>query len=163
MLWRFSALLKRCINTSSSRLCKKALDVSADLTELGRTPIAVVSAGVKSILDIGRTLEFLVIWFEPTDADKACKPFLSESWKALSYTSPNLAELCTMNHTLGLPTPTELPRSLEDVLGCVPTLCRPLLEHLHCVVVTLGALGVLVCGEHDAGTVNLQTRKQKRV
>ena len=39
------------------------LDISADLTELGRTPIAVISAGVKSILDIGRTLEFLVrIW-----------------------------------------------------------------------------------------------------
>ena len=37
-----------------------AMDVSADLTELGRTPIAVVSAGVKSILDIGRTLEYLV-------------------------------------------------------------------------------------------------------
>lgn len=36
------------------------LDISADLTELGRTPIAVVSAGVKSILDIGRTLEYLV-------------------------------------------------------------------------------------------------------
>ncbi|KTF83979.1 hypothetical protein cypCar_00018363, partial [Cyprinus carpio] len=49
------------------------------------------------------------VWFEPTDADKACKPFLSESWRALSYTSPNLAELCTMNHTLGLPTPTEDP------------------------------------------------------
>ncbi|XP_043083149.1 pseudouridine-metabolizing bifunctional protein C1861.05 [Puntigrus tetrazona] len=102
------------------------------------------------------------VWFEPTDADKACKPFLSESWKALSYTSPNLAELCTMNHTLGLPTPTELPRSLEDVLGCVPALSRPLLEHLNCVVVTLGALGVMVCGEHDAGTVNLQPQKQKQ-
>ena len=37
----------------------KALDVSADLTELGRTPVAVVCAGVKSILDIGRTLEYL--------------------------------------------------------------------------------------------------------
>ena len=36
------------------------LDISADLTELGRTPIAVICAGVKSILDIGRTLEFLV-------------------------------------------------------------------------------------------------------
>ncbi|KAF8335455.1 Indigoidine synthase A like protein-domain-containing protein [Cantharellus anzutake] len=36
-----------------------SLDISADLTELGRTPIAVVSAGVKSILDIGRTLEYL--------------------------------------------------------------------------------------------------------
>ncbi|XP_064480992.1 uncharacterized protein LOC135394256 [Ornithodoros turicata] len=35
------------------------LDISADLTELGRTPITVVSAGIKSILDIGRTLEFL--------------------------------------------------------------------------------------------------------
>lgn len=43
-----------------SGLFPVALDVSADLTELGRTPIAVVSAGVKSILDIGRTLEFLV-------------------------------------------------------------------------------------------------------
>ena len=37
-----------------------AMDVSADLTELGRTPVAVVSAGIKSILDIGKTLEYLV-------------------------------------------------------------------------------------------------------
>ncbi|GBM66838.1 Pseudouridine-metabolizing bifunctional protein C1861.05 [Araneus ventricosus] len=35
------------------------MDVSADLFELSKTPIAVVSAGVKSILDIGRTLEYL--------------------------------------------------------------------------------------------------------
>ncbi|XP_030815998.1 uncharacterized protein LOC115910191 isoform X3 [Camarhynchus parvulus] len=38
---------------------ENTLDVSADLTELGRTPVAVVSAGAKSILDIGRTLEYL--------------------------------------------------------------------------------------------------------
>ena len=37
-----------------------ALDISADLRELGRTPVAVICAGVKSILDIGRTLEYLV-------------------------------------------------------------------------------------------------------
>ena len=36
-----------------------SLDVSADLTELGRTPVTVVCAGVKSILDIGLTLEYL--------------------------------------------------------------------------------------------------------
>ncbi|HET8900185.1 MAG TPA: pseudouridine-5'-phosphate glycosidase, partial [Rhodanobacteraceae bacterium] len=36
-----------------------SFDVSADLTELSRTPVAVVSAGVKSILDIGLTLEKL--------------------------------------------------------------------------------------------------------
>ena len=36
-----------------------SMDVSADLVELGVSDVAVVSAGVKSILDIGRTLEFL--------------------------------------------------------------------------------------------------------
>lgn len=37
----------------------ESMDISADLTELGRTPVAVVCAGVKSILDIGLTLEYL--------------------------------------------------------------------------------------------------------
>jgi pseudouridine-5'-phosphate glycosidase len=36
------------------------MDISSDLTELGKTPVAVISAGVKSILDIPRTLEYLV-------------------------------------------------------------------------------------------------------
>ena len=36
-----------------------SFDISADLTELGQTDVAVVSAGVKSILDIGLTLEML--------------------------------------------------------------------------------------------------------
>ena len=36
-----------------------SLDVSADLSELGRTPVAVVSSGCKGFLDIPRTLEFL--------------------------------------------------------------------------------------------------------
>ncbi|KAK2062262.1 indigoidine synthase A like protein [Colletotrichum caudatum] len=36
-----------------------SMDVSADLTELGRTRVAVVSAGCKGFLDIPRTLEFL--------------------------------------------------------------------------------------------------------
>ncbi|XP_019459236.1 PREDICTED: uncharacterized protein LOC109359143 isoform X2 [Lupinus angustifolius] len=35
------------------------MDISSDLTELGRTPVAVICAGVKSILDIPRTLEYL--------------------------------------------------------------------------------------------------------
>ncbi|KAJ7487551.1 indigoidine synthase A-like protein [Mycena galericulata] len=36
-----------------------SMDVSADLHELSRCPVGLVSAGVKSILDIGRTLEYL--------------------------------------------------------------------------------------------------------
>lgn len=38
---------------------QNTFDISADLTELAKTNIAVVSAGVKSILDIGLTLEYL--------------------------------------------------------------------------------------------------------
>ena len=41
------------------RGAQQTFDVSADLTELGTTPVAVVCAGVKSILDIGLTLETL--------------------------------------------------------------------------------------------------------
>ena len=33
---------------------QSSMDISADLTELGRTPVAVVCAGIKSILDIPR-------------------------------------------------------------------------------------------------------------
>ncbi|KAJ1915043.1 hypothetical protein H4219_004512 [Mycoemilia scoparia] len=41
------------------RGAEKTWDVSADLEELGRTPVAVVCAGAKSILDIPKTLEYL--------------------------------------------------------------------------------------------------------
>ena len=41
------------------RGAQQTFDISADLTELGGTAVAVVSAGVKSILDIGLTLETL--------------------------------------------------------------------------------------------------------
>ncbi|WP_048552328.1 pseudouridine-5'-phosphate glycosidase [Nostocoides japonicum] len=41
------------------RGAESSMDISADLTELSQTSVAVVSAGVKSILDIGRTLEVL--------------------------------------------------------------------------------------------------------
>lgn len=41
------------------RGAQHTMDVSADLTELGRTPVAVVCAGPKLILDIGLTLEYL--------------------------------------------------------------------------------------------------------
>lgn len=41
------------------RGAESSMDISADLTEMGQTSVAVVSAGVKSILDIGLTLEYL--------------------------------------------------------------------------------------------------------
>ena len=44
----------------------ESFDISADLTELSTTPVAVVSAGVKSILDIRLTLERLETLGVPT-------------------------------------------------------------------------------------------------
>ncbi len=41
------------------RGASETMDISADLTEMSQTDVAVVSAGVKSILDIGLTLEYL--------------------------------------------------------------------------------------------------------
>jgi pseudouridine-5'-phosphate glycosidase len=47
------------------RGAETSFDISADLTELARTQVAVVSAGVKSILDIGLTLETLETYGVP--------------------------------------------------------------------------------------------------
>jgi len=41
------------------RSVEETMDISADLEELARTSVAVVCAGIKSVLDIGRTLEYL--------------------------------------------------------------------------------------------------------
>ncbi|KAI0082293.1 hypothetical protein K474DRAFT_1655667 [Panus rudis PR-1116 ss-1] len=52
---------------------ESTMDVSADLQELTKCPVGLVSAGVKSILDIGRTLEYLetlgvpVVSYGPTN------------------------------------------------------------------------------------------------
>jgi pseudouridylate synthase len=41
------------------RGAEKTFDMSADLIELSSTPVTVVSAGIKSILDVPKTLEIL--------------------------------------------------------------------------------------------------------
>ncbi len=41
------------------RGAETTFDISADLTEFAKTPVAVVSAGAKAILDIPKTLEYL--------------------------------------------------------------------------------------------------------
>lgn len=41
------------------RGAEQTMDISADLTELGRTNVAVVSSGAKAFLDLEKTLEYL--------------------------------------------------------------------------------------------------------
>uniref|UniRef100_A0ACB8FMC5 Uncharacterized protein n=1 Tax=Sphaerodactylus townsendi TaxID=933632 RepID=A0ACB8FMC5_9SAUR len=97
----------------------------------------------------------LAVYYEPTDVDKASGPFFSDCWRSLACISPNLRELRAINRTLGHPVPADLPSKLEDVVETAVFLVLPLLRELHCVVVTLGHHGVLVCGRSVGGSVSL--------
>ncbi len=86
---------------------EETFDISADLIELGRTPVAVV-AGIKSILDIGKTLEVLETQGVPvlgyrTDAVPAF--FARDSGHAVDYrfdTPRALAEVIHAQRRVGL-------------------------------------------------------------
>ncbi|XP_038610759.1 pseudouridine-metabolizing bifunctional protein C1861.05-like isoform X3 [Tachyglossus aculeatus] len=107
----------------------------------GNLPLATI----RYLCDLAREHR-IPVCFEPTDENEASKPFLSDSWTALTYASPNLRELRAIARALGHPGPAELPRELDAVLSVAGDLVRPLLQRLHCVVVTLGEHGVLLCG-----------------
>ncbi|KAK3809776.1 MAG: Indigoidine synthase A like protein-domain-containing protein [Linnemannia elongata] len=88
---------------------EETMDASADLTELGRTPVAVVCAGVKSILDIGRTLEFLetqgvtVATYGKTPDFPAFFTRTSGFQSMLNIETPKeAAELIAANHAIDL-------------------------------------------------------------
>lgn len=99
------------------------------------------------------------VLFEPTDPCNARKPFETDGWKALVYTTPNLMELQAMNRALGLPVTAELPRELDAVIDAALEMSRPLLKHLQCVIVSLGREGVLLCSTSEDGEICLQPRK----
>jgi pseudouridine-5'-phosphate glycosidase len=54
-----ASLGKYMVWTGADITRSERADISTDLLELSRTPVAVICAGIKSILDIPRTLEFL--------------------------------------------------------------------------------------------------------
>lgn len=78
------------------------MDVSADLQELAKTKVAVVSAGVKSILDIGLTLEYLETMGVPVIGfrTKEFPAFYSkESGYKADYQIDSYDEIATVMHT----------------------------------------------------------------
>ncbi len=85
-----------------------SFDISADLTELARTQVAVISAGVKSILDIGLTLETLETYGVPVLVHGSDE-FPSFYSRVSGHSAPNrvdsAAEVAAVMHahwTLGL-------------------------------------------------------------
>lgn len=94
---------------------------------------------------------------------KAEKPFHSDAWHSITYVSPNLKELRTMSSAIMKQQPHHLrnndmdddkekDRPLDDIINECLHLCKPLLKHIHCVVVTLGKDGALVCRDTAADT-----------
>lgn len=87
------------------RGAESSMDVSADLTELSRTEVLVISAGVKSILDIGRTLEVLETLGVPV----------------VGYGTDEFPSFFSRSSGLGVPmrldTPEEVARLMEASFG----------------------------------------------
>lgn len=85
-----------------------SLDVSADLGELGRTSVCVVSAGVKSILDLPRTVELLESLGVPVLGWRTSELpafFATESGIALEHrveSAREVAEILAAKWALGL-------------------------------------------------------------
>lgn len=99
------------------------------------------------------------MWFEPTCIMKSEKPFLSDAWRSITYVSPNLKELRSMSSVVTkqqqkqhVEDDTDNDRPLDDIITECLRLCKPLLKHVHCVVVTLGKHGALVCRDTAADT-----------
>ena len=89
------------------RGAEESFDISADLTELGVTEVAVVCAGMKSILDIPKTLEYLETMRVPViayGADEFPAFFARDSGLASDHRldSPqDLAAAVAIHFTLG--------------------------------------------------------------
>lgn len=77
------------------------MDVSADLQELAHTPVAVVCAGAKQILDIGRTLEYLETMGVPVIGNRTADfPafYCRNSGFSLDYAARDEAEIAAIIH-----------------------------------------------------------------
>lgn len=102
------------------RGAQQSFDISADLTELAQTDVAVVSAGVKSILDVGLTLETLETLGVPVigyGTDEFPAFFSRASGFAAPMRADSPAELASIMHTkwdLGI-------RGGLDIANPIPT------------------------------------------
>ena len=112
------------------RGAETTMDISADLEELGQTPVMVVCAGAKSILDLGLTLEYLETKGVPVigyGTEELPAFYTRQSGFGVDYrvdTPEELAAIFKASHDMGLksgmlvtnPIPEEfaMPKSVID-------------------------------------------------
>ena len=106
-----------------------SMDISADLQELGHTPVAVVCAGAKQILDIGRTLEYLETMGVPVignGTDEFPAFYCRNSGYKLDYAAKDEAEIARIIRTsnelglkggmlIGNPCPVEYAQDFNEM------------------------------------------------
>lgn len=114
------------------------MDVSADLTELGRTRVAVFCSGAKSILDIPRTLEYLetqgvpVYTFNPSGEFPCFYTAKSGCWVPIMSSVEQAAEVIACNEALqlqngmvfGVPIPREFESDGDEIQMAVEQAIR---------------------------------------
>ncbi len=91
-------------------------DISADLTELARTPVAVVCSGAKSILDLPRTLEWLETYSVPVigwQTDTFPAFFTRESDLPIHVRVDTVGEMAALMQTIW-------ETRISGILICVP-------------------------------------------
>lgn len=111
----------------------ETMDISADLTELANTDVTVVCAGIKSILDIGLTLEYLetqgvtVLGYE---SDRLPAFYLRDSGFGVDARVDSGVEVADMMHAkwgmglrggfvVGNPVPEEFEEDREQVTNAI--------------------------------------------
>ncbi|MCQ2566834.1 MAG: pseudouridine-5'-phosphate glycosidase [Mogibacterium sp.] len=106
-----------------------SMDVSADLQELAHTSVAVVCAGAKQILDIGRTLEYLETMGVPVIGNKTDRfPafFCPDSGYGVDFAAKDEAEIAEILRThldlglqsgmlIGNPVPAEYAQDYDEM------------------------------------------------
>ena len=124
------------------RGAETTMDISADLEELGQTPVMVVCAGAKSILDLGLTLEYLetkgvpVIGYETEELPAF---YTRKSGFGVDYrvdTAEELAKMFKAQHELGYkggmlvtnPIPVEYAMEKEVIDNAIETALRESVE-----------------------------------
>ena len=108
------------------RGAETSFDISADLLELARCPVAVVCAGAKSILDLGLTLEYLETHSVPVIGwctGQLPAFFCADSGFALEWRMDEVADIARVMQArwgLGLPGQTGRPEGGLLVVNPIP-------------------------------------------
>ncbi len=115
------------------RGAETTMDISADLQELAHTPVAVVCAGAKMILDIGLTLEYLETMGVPVvgyNTDQFPAFYCRRSGFGVDYTAKSPAEVAKIARTkwdlglaggmlIGNPVPEEYALDFDEMSAVI--------------------------------------------